>query len=721
MNDRQWLLSAFFISGFAALIYEIAYANALELIIGVTGYVYAIILAVFLLGLGLGSLAVKKFIDRTNLMPFFAYIEMGIGLYALIFIPIVNQLSAVYVWIYNFSFPSFFVFNALIVLLSFSILIIPALLMGATFPVISRLLAKAESIGTDTGTVFALNTLGGMFGAFAAGFVFFPAFSLEKTIFLAAMINLFVSLAMFLKFKSQFNKSVYAVTICIILICSVFLFNIKVDPYQVGIYYRAKMHPDLENYQMSLEKRKSGLNILFSGYGIYGSVIVTENNGDKVLLIKGKADASTSNDMPSQLLASYIPLMLHSSPKEIAVIGLGSGVTVGAAENFNVSGIDLFEIDPLVVEASRMFNEENHNALSDKRVNLMLADARNYLFASDKKYDIIISEPSNPWFGNEGFLFTKEFFEIVRRRLNEGGIFAQWAGVYDFNPDDLKIFLNTIAHVFPYVQVWSSPVGEDFFIIASAKEFTYDYAHVKKHFQNREIYDDFELMVNLSQRDISVGPDLFFSFFVAGKEFVNEYTIQTKTINTDNKPVIEFETAKNRIRGQSNVFIDILNRTANGSDRAVLIPEVVGLVPAERGYSEFLRLHSDKIDLTKLNYYYNYIYFFMPGEESGLDLVLNKLAVAEDSEKVLFIYVYPGFSSLSKEEISAIALSFGADVTSEFKDKDVIKYRIRSDSVAGFIWHCPSESTLYLAYFESKTSVLENPQELEKQLVGLQC
>ena len=153
--------------------------------------------------------------------------------------------------------------------------------------------------------------------------------------------------------------------------------------------------------------------------------------------------ATNAGDMLTQRLLAHVPLLLHAAPKRVCVIGYGSGVTAGSALTHPIERLEAVEISPGVVEASTFFEKENGNALADERLHLFVTDARNHLLLTDGTYDVIISEPSNPWMAGVSQLFTVDFFELARTRLTAEGLFCQWAHIYNMAEDDLK----TIAGV----------------------------------------------------------------------------------------------------------------------------------------------------------------------------------------------------------------------------------------------------------------------------------
>ena len=134
--------------------------------------------------------------------------------------------------------------------------------------------------------------------------------------------------------------------------------------------------------------------------------------------------------MLTQKVIAHLPLLLHEHPREICIVGLGSGVTLGSALRHPIDHADVIELSPEVVEASRYFAAENHHALDDPRARLIVGDGRSHLLLSKRQYDVIISEPSNPWIAGVAALFTREFFAAARDRLAPGGIMGPWAHTY---------------------------------------------------------------------------------------------------------------------------------------------------------------------------------------------------------------------------------------------------------------------------------------------------
>jgi spermidine synthase len=202
--------------------------------------------------------------------------------------------------------------------------------------------------------------------------------------------------------------------------------------------------------------------------GATATVAVRRLAGTTSLSIDGKVDASDAADMLTQRLLAHVPLLLHPAPQRAAVLGLGSGVTLGSALTHGLSQAVVLEISPEVVAASRHFDHVNHRALDDPRTAVVVGDGRTHLLLADETYDVIISEPSNPWMAGIASLFTQEFFEIARDRLAPGGILCQWAHTYDISDADLRSIVATFLSVFPHGTLWV--VGEADVLLVGATE-----------------------------------------------------------------------------------------------------------------------------------------------------------------------------------------------------------------------------------------------------------
>jgi spermidine synthase len=213
-----------------------------------------------------------------------------------------------------------------------------------------------------------------------------------------------------------------------------------------------------------------------------GLTTVRESPGGTLSLqINGKTDASTGADMPTQLLAGHLPLLLHPDARDALVIGLASGVSLGAVERHPVESIRVLEIARGVPQAARRFDRANHGALDDRRVRLVVDDARAWLLARDERYDVIVSQPSNPWVAGVANLFTREFYRLARARLRRGGVMGQWVQAYRILPEDLRGLVRSFLEVFPDATLWEeSAGGGDLFLIGGLGDHGVDPATLQR-------------------------------------------------------------------------------------------------------------------------------------------------------------------------------------------------------------------------------------------------
>ncbi|MBE3073131.1 MAG: hypothetical protein IMZ67_09165, partial [Acidobacteria bacterium] len=335
--------------------------------------------------------------------------------------------------------------------------------LGAAVPLaIAGAVRTVETGPHDVAIVYAMNTAGAIAGALLAGFVFIPQVGLQGTVVIAGTIALTGSFIVAQVGLAALTPRIAAGVIVVPALAGV-VFGPGWDRelLAAGAYKNAPYVANLD-FESSL---KAG-DLLFYEDGAAGTVTVRRVAGTTSLAIDGKVDASSGGDMLTQRLLGHLPLLLHGSPRRVAVIGLGSGVTAGAALRHPVEQVHILEISREVVRASAFFNAENGEALADPRTRLIVGDGRTHLALTRIPYDVIISEPSNPWMAGMAALFTREFFAAARRRLAPGGLFCQWAHTYDISHADLRSIIGTFVDVFPGASLWL--VGEgDILLIGS--------------------------------------------------------------------------------------------------------------------------------------------------------------------------------------------------------------------------------------------------------------
>src|SRR5581483_954749 len=262
----------------------------------------------------------------------------------------------------------------------------------------------------------------------------------------------------------------------------------------------------------------------------WGKTIALKNNG--------KVDASNGDDMATQIMVGLMPLVFHPTALDhaprVAVIGYGSGVTVGAVTQFPIEHADVVELEPAVVEAgSRFFERYNHRPDQDPRVRIVIGDGRNFLTQSDAQYDVIISEPSNPWITGVSNLFTVDYWRLARRRLKDDGVFCQWAQLYEMSSKNIKTILRSFAEVFPYTYVFSAEdLSSDVILVATNKPLGLDVAALRKNWR------DARLAAELKRGGVESAEDLI-AYLLLTPDEIPAFTAGSP-LNTDDNALIEF-------------------------------------------------------------------------------------------------------------------------------------------------------------------------------------
>ncbi|MFA9420804.1 MAG: spermidine synthase, partial [Gammaproteobacteria bacterium] len=215
------------------------------------------------------------------------------------------------------------------------------------------------------------------------------------------------------------------------------------------------------------------------------------NKGRTIYLyVNGKPDAGTAADLPTQVLLGHLPMFLVPDARNVLVIGHGSGITSGSMTRHPVEQVDIVEISPGVLNADSIFTEFNYRVLDDPRVRTHLDDAQSFLRAVPRSYDLIISEPSNPWVAGVSGLFTQEFFKAMSAKLNPGGLAVVWFHTYEQSDEEVNLVMRTIESVFPYAIVGRSPNYLDIILIASNDPIEPDFEAMENRFDLPAVRND---------------------------------------------------------------------------------------------------------------------------------------------------------------------------------------------------------------------------------------
>lgn len=594
-DDRRWLLLAL-VAGFSALAMEVAWFRLMALILGASTYAFTVMLLAFLVGIATGGEVAGPIADRLARQG-----RLYVGLAAAQVAVAVLTWAAMWGWQW---LPLTFVKVYYAIkpmaddllwpakcLLAMAVMAPPAFFMGATFPLLVRA-ARGANLSRAVGRIYAANTLGSLFGAFLAGFVLLPMLHVRGTAILCIVLNLvgaWIAISGVTTGR-PFRALALAAAAALALFASPawdpmlmttgiykYVDNLDEDATQIDIYKQM-----IERYE--LQYYSEGLSSVVT-------VAVNKKTGNVWLANNGKIDASSTTDMPTQLLVAHLPfLFTDDDAKNVVVIGLASGITLGAATlHPEVERLDVVEIEPSIREATEFFRHVNHDALYDPRVRLIANDGRNQLLLTPPgTYDIIVCEPSNPWLTGVSNLFTLEFFEMARLRLAPGGVWSQWVQMYGMDGRDLKSVMKTFATVFPYAHTFATIEDADLVMIGSDRPLNLDLAAVHAlrtrtpaltaEFDAIDLKDDAAVLSKwLFDRDQMLA-------FSATDEDDFTHEVTEVPFNTDDNLLVEFSAPHNLHRETSTGnFLEL--RKAQGIP-AFAVADADGLVELGFAYRE---------------------------------------------------------------------------------------------------------------------------------------
>jgi spermidine synthase len=557
------------ISGFASLTLQVVWTRLLALILGPTTYAFSIIVSVFIAGLAIGAAATSRFASRVRqpIVALAACLALSAGLAAasaslvdrglLAVAGIVTQPEA--------TFSTVLMRQAL---LAVALLAPMTIAFGGAFPfAVAAATRKDETVAADLGLIYAVNTAGAIAGAVLTGFVFIPALGLHGTLRLVTAVGGAGAIILALLSRAGGRGRIGAVALA----TTVIAFAVMLPPWDrlllsSGAYKYASVlqGPDLRTTLTAGE-------LLYYREGAAGTVAVRRVGGTTSLAIDGKVDASNAGDMLTQRLLAHVPLLLHPAPETVGILGLGSGVTLGSALTHPIERADVLEISPQVVEASRQFEAENRHALDDPRTRLILGDGRTHLLLTQERYDVIVSEPSNPWMAGIASLFTREFFTAAKDRLSPGGVLCQWAHTYDISTRDLQSIVATFVTVFPDGTLWLVGDG-DVLLIGSNAPIDPLLEGVRRAWQRPGVADDLASVGALH-------PYHILSMFVASGTQLSQWA-SGAPIQSDNRAALEFSGPQNIFGASSADNTTLLRRLADTGPRPRVVEEAVAAATA---------------------------------------------------------------------------------------------------------------------------------------------
>jgi predicted membrane-bound spermidine synthase/tetratricopeptide (TPR) repeat protein len=529
------LLVYVFLTGFAAMVFEVALMRVLPLILGSSIHSFSLMVATFIAGLALGSLAAAAVLPRVREVEvFLGTVQIGIGMAALAAIPLINHLPGIYLRLRTELVVPFAVFQVVCLAICALVMLPPACLLGLVLPAATEEIARrGRAIGATTGSAYAANTLGNIMGTLSAGLALVPGFGFKRTMEVGCAICLVAGLALALRRSASFVLSAGAVAGVAASVTAYAALYPGLDVLALTAQvFRPPEGAKLDGGPIS-ERLRADREVLY--YEEDSGAIVTVDRWlrarTRSLRVNGKVEASTSLDMRTQKLVAHFPLVLHREPRSALLIGFGSGITAFAALQHPLTRLTCVEISPAVVRASRYFVVENGRCLADPRLALVVDDGRSFLERSRSCYDVIISEPSNPWLAGLSNLYTREFFRTAARRLTANGLMCQWVQAYDMDMPTFQLILRTFREAFRHAFLFRvSKV--DMLLIGSSSPVPADWDAIIPRLTAASVREDLA-SVDVTQPMLFVGHHL-----VADEDL--PLLAGSGPINTDDHPLLEY-------------------------------------------------------------------------------------------------------------------------------------------------------------------------------------
>lgn len=548
--SRMAIIAGFGLAGFVSMSYQVLWTRAYVIVLGSSTYSFTVILTTFLFAIAAGSALMSTLVHRLSRPAYWlALTQTGFALAATVTFFVMDDLpvwlfgrlredigTASEIYLYQFGLVAVVVF-------------VPIFLQGMAFPLVIRALAASrERIGKEVGRAYSLNTVGAITGSFIAGFALLPALGLRASLTVTVAINLLLGFGFTVIALKQRNLEKPAIAALIgltALATTALLAAPTIDEVKLtrGLFrtYWARQLFDHEKLQ------RDNPELLFYADGLTATTSVEKRGNLRTLKSNGKPEASDGADMSTQILVALTPFLIRTmndvpiGNESCAMVGYGSGVTAGAALQWPLERLDVVEIEGTMIEASRFFDHVNHKPLEDPRTRVIESDGRNFLEYTQDTYDVIVSEPSNPWIAGVASLFTVEHFDRARRKLNDRGTFAQWVQLYEIRPENVQVVVATFLESFEHVVAFSSmPKGTDLMLIGSREPMHFPASGFEK------AWEDETIRAELERAGIERPMDLYGLMFMNRQEL--EDFARGAPLNTDDNGLLEFRAPRDLIR-----------------------------------------------------------------------------------------------------------------------------------------------------------------------------
>lgn len=526
--------------GFAFLLMELVWYRMLSPLLGGTTFMFGLVLAIALAGIGIGG-ALYSFGNRERIATATGF-AVTCTLEALCMIVpyalgdrlaiVANALRSLRVFGFSGHVTSWTIVTTIVVLPA-------AIVAGYQFPLLISLLGRGrESVGREVGLAYAWNTGGSIVASLIGSFILLPTIGSTGSWKLAVASLLVVgAITLFYAFRERSRGVAYlAAASAVLSIALMFALGPTAVWRHSGIG-AGRAPAMITPNQMIGWIHDTRHATLFEQDGRESSIGLLTGD-DLGLMVNGKSDGSARDDAGTQVMSGVLAALLHPNPKKAMVIGFGTGTTSGwLADIPAMEAVDVVELEPVVLDIASYYAPVNRNALDNPKHHTSVGDAREVLLTTREKYDIVFSEPSNPYRAGIASLYTRDFYEAASKRLTKNGLFVQWMQMYSIDALTMKTIYATISSVFPNVDTWTTTAG-DIVLVASPDPIVFDADQVRARLGT----EPYRSAAHVAWRAESAEGIL--AHFLGSERLARAAAIGINTLNTDDRQVIEFSFAR---------------------------------------------------------------------------------------------------------------------------------------------------------------------------------
>ena len=548
---QKWLSNRIFVvflicaglTGTASFIYEIVWIRMLSLVLGASTHAFELMLSAFILGLAIGSLWIRRRIDRLKSpIKTLGIIQVFMGILALSTLLIYDGTFNIMQYMISAlskTNQGYILFNLFSHSIAMVIMLPTTICAGMTLPILTYYLVSQQYGEDSIGKVYAANTMGSIIGIILA-VQLMPLFGLKNLLALGAGIDIILGLALVWYAVQNFStRNWIIITSISFTVIMLYVSLVQLDPLKLasGVFRHGKID-------------RHGKKILFHKDGKTASIdLVSSKDGRKFTISNnGKPDASMGDsakvtpDEVTQVLLAAIPLSLHQDARNAAVIGLGSGMTSNILLKFpGIDKLDIIEIEPAMVEAARLLGSKVGIPIDNPRSQIHIEDAKTFFTSHNNKYDLIISEPSNSWVSGVSSLFSLEFYHLIRNYINEDGLFVQWMQLYEINISLVASVIKALSIILNDYVIYAT--NTDILIIANKNGSINELSD--------SIFDIPEMKSILGRVGIENVQDLALRKLGSRKTLDRVFALHSVQPNSDYFPVLDINAVKARYLKQN--------------------------------------------------------------------------------------------------------------------------------------------------------------------------